>query len=254
MPELSLNDWVAYVLLAALFLIFIISFFIARARQKQGKAQAEARTRLDAILHSSSERGEGILVGLSEGDGARLGSLAGLAGLQTQAHVFKHSLISDVPPKALAGDGTLVTLSQQLNAGIYEDAVMPELFRMDNSGLAGIGAYAYMAGLMPELGRPKLRALVMQGEMSPELILALDLADRHHVQSVVASSALSGQAVAFLATKDLAIGEEAFLSQASNPRQRAATEATLLTLKIIRTVVIAGLFGAVLLYFFGVLP
>ncbi len=39
MPELSLNDWLAYGTLAGLFLIFIISYFIARAKQRKIKPQ-----------------------------------------------------------------------------------------------------------------------------------------------------------------------------------------------------------------------
>lgn len=254
MPELSLNDWVAYALLVALFLIFIISYFIARARQKQGKAQAEAKTRLDAILHRSSERGEGIVIGLSEGDGARLGSLAGLSGLQTQAHIFRHSLISDVPPKAMAGEGILALLSQQLNAGTYDGAAMPELFRMDRSALAGVENYAYLAGLLPELSRPNLSALILQGELNPELILALDSAKRQGLDTVVASSSLSGQAASYLADPESALGEEAFLNQSTRPREKAGLDATLITLKIIRVLIVAGLVVAVLLHFLGVLP
>ncbi len=55
MPELSLNDWLAYGTLAGLFLIFIISYFIARAKAAQNKASTKENTRLDAILHRSSE-------------------------------------------------------------------------------------------------------------------------------------------------------------------------------------------------------
>lgn len=254
MPDLSLNDWLAYSLLILIFLVFLVTYLFSRAKAKTSKIPVEEKTVLNALLHRSSERGEGIVIGLSEGDGAQVGSLAGLAGLQSQAHIFKHSLISDIPPKALAGDGTLVALSQQLNAGLYDGAVMPELFRLDSSGLAGIGTYAYLAGLMPELSQSKRQALVMQGEISPELILAMDLAERRQIQKIVASGSVSGQAAAFLATEDLAIGEEAFESQASSSRKRAGMQATLLTLRVIRGLIIAGLLMAVLLYFVGVLP
>lgn len=254
MPELSLNDWLAYGLLFLVFLVFLATYLLSRAKAKANKFPVGEKTVINALLHRSSERGEGIMIGLSEGDAAQVGSLAGLAGLQTQAHIFKHSLISDIPPKAMAGDGSLVALSQQLNAGLYDGAVMPELFRMDSSGLAGIGSYAYLAGLMPELSQPKRQALVMQGELSPELILALDHAERCQVQSIVASGSLSGQAAAFLATEDFALGEEAFQNQASDPRKRAGMQATLLTLKIVRGLIVAGLFVAILLYFIGVLP
>ena len=254
MPELSLNDWVAYALLGALFLIFIISFFIARARQKQGKASFEPQTRLDAILHRGSERGEGIVIGLSEGDGARVGSLAGLAGLQTQAHIFRHSLMTDIPPKVMTGDGGLALLSQHLNAAIYHGAAMPELFRMDNSVLAGLGSYAYLAGLLPELSRPNLNTLIMQGELSPELILALDSAKRQGLDAVFASSSLAGQAVALLADPQTALGEEVFLNQSTQPRVKAGMDATILTLRVTRGLIVAGLLATVLLHFLGVLP
>ncbi|HNZ15070.1 MAG TPA: hypothetical protein PK791_05395 [Anaerolineaceae bacterium] len=254
MPELSLNDWLAYGTLAGLFLIFIISYFIARAKAAQNKASAKENTRLDAILHRSSERGEGVLVGTSEGAGAQVGSLAGLAGLQTQAHVFRHSLHSDLPPKTVAGDGNLVALSQQLNAGIYHTADMPELYKLDSSGLAGIGSYAYLAGLIPELSRPNLSALLMQGELSPELILALDAAKRHDLDAIMASSSLSGQAAAHFIDPQSALGEEAFMSQSTRPREKAGLKATLICLRIARGLIIAGLLVAILLQLLGVLP
>lgn len=253
MPEFSINDWLAYGLIVLIVLVFVSAYIITRLK-KSSKNPPEEKTIINAILHRSSERGEGIIVGLSDGDGGQMGSLAGLSGLQSQSHIFKHSLISDIPPKALAGDGNLVALSQQLTAGIYRDAVMPELFRMESSVLAGLGAYPYLAGLMPELSRPNLNALVLQGELNPELVLALDLAERRQLQSVVASASLSGQAAAFLATEHSALGEEAFLSQSNQPRKRAGIEATLLTLRIVRGVLIGGLFLAILLYFLWVLP
>lgn len=254
LPDLSLNDWVAYGLLLILLVVFLSTYLIKVLKRKSPQSQTGVKTKLDAILHRSSERGEGVLLGLSEGSHAQTGSLAGLVGLQTQAHVFQHSLISDIPPKALAGEGTLVALSQQLTSGTYSGALMPELFNMDSSGLAGIGSYAYLAGLLPELSRPNLTALVMQGELSPELVLALDMAERHGLDCIVSSTSISGQTAGFVANEDAALGPEAFLSQSNHPRKRAGIEAAILSLKIIRGIIVGGLFIAIMLYFLGVLP
>ncbi len=99
--------------------------------------------------------------------------------------------------------------------------ICQDFYKLDSSGLAGIGSYAYLAGLIPELSRPNLSALLMQGELSPELILALDAAKRHDLDAIMASSSLSGQAAAHFIDPQSALGEETFMSQSTRPREKA---------------------------------
>jgi len=253
-PELSLNDWLAYGLLLFLFVAFGIAYLVSWIKRKQSTLSSESKNPIDAILHHSAERGEGVLIALSDGDSGQIGSLTALAGLQTAGHVFRHSLNNDTAPKAMAGDGALSLLSQQLCAGTYHNAVMPELFRLESSALAGLGSFAYLAGLMPEISRPNLNALVMQGELNSELLLAMDLGVSQGKDTLISSSSLSGQVISYLANPHSALGAEAFLNKSTRPREKAAHDASLITLKVMGALIVAGLIVAVLLHFLGVLP
>ena len=54
----------------------------------------------------------------------------------------------------------LACISQLVNHGAYE-ALASELFRSDYSELSGVNAFAWMAGLMPELARKNNAGLIL---------------------------------------------------------------------------------------------
>jgi hypothetical protein len=88
------------------------------------------------------------------------------------------SSVSDRPPVATSGDGTLALLSQDTLRAAYRIANIPEQYDPVQSRLTGPTSFSYVAGTLPGIHDERVSANILVGNFGPEIGLMLDAADR----------------------------------------------------------------------------
>ncbi len=161
-------------------------------------------------------------IGLAVEDGTRLHVSIGkssifsatnasaLVGLSTLERVAQLSLVSDRPPVATSGDGTLSILSQDTLRAAYRIANVPEQYDPDRGRLAGATPMAYIAGTLPVIRDERVSTNILVGNFGPEIGLIADASDRQNAFTLATSDALTAQAVFYVTAEETLIGEELF--------------------------------------------
>lgn len=253
MPSLSLNDWIAagFVVLTVVFMVLV--WLINRKSSNAHFENAPAYDAIEAMMHRSSEEDKGLLIGLGEGFSGHNQSLGDSVGIMVEQIVLSLSVFNDLPTRSFSGDGALACISQLVNHGAYEDAMASELFRSDYSELSGVNAFAWMAGLMPELARKNNAGLILSGTLRPENVLIADLAERKELPLVAATGMLGAQAAFFATGSAVTLGEDYYLPSIGKVNQRSHHNQAK-TMNWLRIVLAIGLIVAAFLKLSGVLP
>lgn len=204
-------------------------------------------------------------IGLAVEDGTRLHVSIGkssifsatnasaLVGLSTLERVAQLSLVSDRPPVATSGDGTLSILSQDTLRAAYRIANVPEQYDPDRGRLAGATPLSYIAGTLPVIRDERVSTNILVGNFGPEIGLVADASDRQNTFTLATSDALAAQATLYATAEETLIGEELFALPAY---LQAGTiyQASLSVQDVLRWVVIGLIILAALLSIAGIIP
>ncbi|HMN60025.1 MAG TPA: hypothetical protein PJ988_06660 [Anaerolinea sp.] len=204
-------------------------------------------------------------IGLAVEDGTRLHVSIGkssifsatnasaLVGLSTLERVAQLSLVSDRPPVATSGDGTLSVLSQDTLRAAYRIANVPEQYDPDRGRLAGATPLSYIAGTLPVIRDERVSTNILVGNFGPEIGLVADASDRQNSFTLATSDALAAQATLYATAEETLIGEELFALPAY---LQAGTvyQASLSVQDVLRWVVIGLIILAALLSIAGIIP
>jgi hypothetical protein len=208
---LSLNDLLATVILALTVLIMALVWLSNRNKPKRNLEKIPAYLAMEGLMHQSSEEGRAILLGTGDGLTGQTAALGDSISLSIQQSVLSNSIFNDQPTLSFSGDGALACISQLLVHNAYENAMASELFRPEHSQLSGFSSLAWTAGIIPELGNPKLSSLILSGSLHPEQFLLADLAERRGIPLIVASGSLVSQAAFFASSAPITLGEDYYL-------------------------------------------
>jgi len=137
--------------------------------------------------------------------------------------------------------------------GAYETAMASELFRSDHSEMSGVNAFAWMAGMMPELARKDNAGLILSGVLRPEHILMADMAERNNLPLIAATGSLAAQAAFFASGSAVTLGEDYFLPSIGKVDQQTY-QILAKTMNWLRVVLAIALIVAALLKLSGALP
>lgn len=196
-----------------------LMFFFSLPGRGGGRRQAGRRVVLRPIRAMQRLR---RAIGLAVEDGSRLHVSVGrssvvsptnasaLAGLSTLERIGMLSSVSDRPPVATSGDGTLALLSQDTLRAAYRIANVPEQYDPIQSRLTGPTSFSYTAGTLPVIRDERVSANILIGNFGPEIGLMIDAADREGAFTLAASDAFAAQAVLYAASSEPLIGEELF--------------------------------------------
>ena len=204
-------------------------------------------------------------IGLAVEDGTRLHVSIGkssifsatnasaLVGLSTLERVAQLSLVSDRPPVATSGDGTLSVLSQDTLRAAYRIANVPEQYDPDRGRLAGATPLSYIAGTLPVIRDERVSTNILVGNFGPEIGLVADASGRQNSFTLATSDALAAQATLYATAEETLIGEELFALPAY---LQAGTvyQASLSVQDVLRWVVIGLIILAALLSIAGIIP
>ena len=251
LSALSLNDQLALAL-GILGLLFLLINLLLLRKNKPTHTPEPGKQAVAHLLHVSSEDGKRLVVGLGHTLATSNFDLAGASGLSLQRALLKRSLFNDHPLQSFSGDGVLACLSRMVVHGAYRGALASELFSGSLSQLSGTSPLAYTASLTNQIPDPYNAGLLLAGQMSPVVLLALDQADRHSVPSIGAISSLSGQAASFFGNAVTLMGEDVF-SAAGNLDQRKSAVASLSAQDWLRIAISLGLLLGAILKMGGVL-
>ncbi|BAJ62069.1 DUF6754 domain-containing protein [Anaerolinea thermophila] len=161
-------------------------------------------------------------LGLSVEDGSRIHLSIGkasifsptnasaLVGLSTLERVAQLSLVSDRPPVATSGEGTLTVLSQDTLQAAYRIANVPEQYDPERGRLTGATPMSYTAAALPVIHQERISANLFVGNFGPEVGLMASASEHENAFSLGASDALDAQSVLYVTAEETLIGEELF--------------------------------------------
>jgi hypothetical protein len=252
MPVISLESLIGLgVVLAAAGLILL--FTLLRHRQKPPVLRPiPAFRNLQRAIGLAVEQGKRLHLSLGTSSILDPNSASALVGLSTLERIAQISIISDQPPVATSGDGTLTILSQDALRAAYRINNASDLYEVDRGRLTGPTPFSYAAGAAQVIRTEDVSTNILIGHFGAEAALMTEASDRHKAYSLAASDSLPAQAVLFASAEETLIGEELFAVPAY---LQAGTvhSASLRVQDVLRWIIIAVLLiGAVLKILSGI--
>ena len=229
----------------------IIVFSTMKRFQTPGYLRSiPAFQQLRRALGLAVENGKRLHVTLGNASISNANNTSALAGLSTLERVAQMSIISDRPPLATSGDGTLAILSQDTLRAAYRTGNALEQYDPDQGRLGGITPFSYIAGTLPVVHNKEISAHILVGNFGPEVAFLSEAANQEEAFCLAASDSLPAQAVLFASAQEPLIGEELYAIPAylqAGPAHQASIRAQ----DILRWILVAALLGGVILEIVG---
>ena len=239
-------------------LIVVLIFFglmiaiaiLVRRRESPKLREIPAFKRLDRAIGLAVEAGSRLHVSLGRGQMLSRQSAIGFVGLSILDRIGRSTSISDRPPIATSGEGTLGILSQDSQRvtarylGVESDP--------NRGRITGLTPLSYAAGTLSFVKEEEIGANLLIGSFGNEVALITDAAERKEGMTLGGTDNLTGQAVLFATAQEPLIGEESYAGGAYLGAGRMHT-ASLYVQDIIRWVLIGLIVLGSLLKLFGVL-
>jgi hypothetical protein len=236
---------------------FVLIFFglmigaVVFMRQREGLSlrQIPAFVRLNRAIGLAVEAGSRLHISLGRGKILSTQSAVGYVGLSILERIARSTSISDRPPIATSGEGTLGVLSQdtQREAAKYLGVEYDPI----RGRITGLSPYSYAAGTLLTIQEEDMGANMLIGSFGSEVGLIADAAERKESMTLGGTDNLSGQAVLFATAQEPLIGEETFAGGAylgAGPMHKASLYAQ----DILRWVLIALIILGSILKLLGV--
>lgn len=221
----------------------ILLLTLQRNILRVGLRQLPAFERLKRAIGLAVENGTRIHITLGKAGISASTSAAGLTGLTTLERIARVSSISDRPPLASSGEGSLAILSQDTLRAAYRQINQLELYDPARGRLTGPTPFSYIAGALPIADGENVSAHLAIGNFGPEIALLLEAGKQEEAFTLAATDSLSAQAVLLTSSDETLIGEELFAIPAylnSGPVYTASLQVQDLLRWIVVVVIIVG--------------
>ena len=200
-------------LLGLIFVGVFLGLMISSAvllRQREGLTLREisAFTRLQRAIGLAVEAGSRLHISLGRGNLISSQSAIGYVGLSILDRIARSTSISDRPPVATSGEGTLGILSQDTQRGAAK--YLGVEFDPDRGRITGLSPYSYAAGTLSLIEEQEVGANMLIGSYGSEVGLITEAAERSESMTLGGTDNLSGQAVLFASAQEPLIGEETY--------------------------------------------
>lgn len=244
-------------ILLAAGLMFVFSLPQRQPRRGQPRSRTvlrpiRAMQRMRRAIGLAVEDGSRLHVSIGESSIISPTNASAFIGLSTIERVGTLSSVSDRPPVATSGNGTLAILSQDTLHAAYRISNVPEQYDSVQARMTGPTPFSYAAGTLPVIYDERVSANILVGNFGPEIALLTDAADREGAFSLAASDSFTAQSVLYAAAREPLIGEELFALPAylqSAPIYQAGLRAQ----DVLRWLVVAGLIIGAILSLIGIL-
>jgi hypothetical protein len=236
-----------------LFLILIL-VYTAVTRRHPGRVLRDipAFRNLRRAVGLSVEAGKRLHLSLGWGSMSGLQAASAFLGLSVLQRVARAASISDRPPVATSGEGTISILSQDSLRGVYRNMGVISQFDPYSAQLTGVSPFSYAAGAMPVIFDQQVAANVLAGHFGSEVALITDAGERSGGLTLAGSDNIPGQAVLYAAAQEPLIGEELYAAGAylqAGPTHIASLRAQ----DVLRWIIILLILVGAALKFLGVL-
>ena len=223
-----------------------------RSRPRVVLRPIQAFQRLRRAIGLTVENGTRLHVSIGEASIVSPNNASALVGLSTLERVSILSSVSDRPPIATSGDGSLAVLSQDTMRAAYRIANCPDQYDPAQARLSGPTPFSYIAGTLPVITNERVSTHILLGNYGPEIALLAEAADHENSFMLAGSDSLSAQAALYATAAEPLIGEELFAVPAylqAGPTHAAGLRAQ----DVLRWLVIAGLIVGSFLALAGIL-
>jgi hypothetical protein len=237
------------VILASAGLILIFSLPRVR-KNRRALRPIPAIQKLRRAIGLSVEEGARIHVSLGKASIFSPTNASALVGLSTLERIAQLSSVSDRPPVATSGDGTLSILSQDTLRAGYRIANAQEQYDPERGRLTGATPFSYVAGAFPTVRGERVASNILLGNFGPEAALLNEAAEKQNAFSLAGSDSLAAQAAFYASAQEALIGEEVYAVPAYL-QAGPAHQASLRVQDILRWVVIGLLILSVIISVIG---
>lgn len=206
---------IAVALAGALFvLLFAILMFVftALGGKPAGRRLREipAFLRLRRAVGQAVESGTRLHVSLGRADLTGAEGAAGLAGLTVLERAARAAAISDRPPIATSGEGTLGILSQEALKKMIQSVSAEREYDPDGGRVTGLTPFSYAAGAMTTIQDESVSTNILIGHFGAEVALLTEAAERNNSLTVGGSDQVQAQAVLYATAQEPLMGEEVY--------------------------------------------
>ena len=234
------------------FIVLIICSILIRQRPNWRLREIPAYTRLGRSVGLAVEAGKRLHISLGYGGVNDMQGASGLIGLTMLQRIARAASISDQPPVATSGEGTLGILSQDTLQSAYRAIRSENLYDPIYGQISGLTPFSYAAGAIPIIFDQQVSTTVLAGHFGSEVALIVDANERVGSQTMAGSDSLEAQAVLYASAQDPLIGEELYAGGAYL-NAGVMHQASLHTQDVMRWVVILGILVGSLLKLIGVI-
>ena len=238
----------ALVLISAGLLLF---FSLTRNRQTRALRPIPAFQHMRRSIGLAVEQGSRLHVTLGNASITQPASASALVGLAALERIAEISSVSDRPPVATSGDGTLALLSQSSVRAAHRAGNALEQYNPDRAWLTGPTPFSYTVGTLPVIRNEHVSANILIGNFGAEAALLATAAGQENQFSLAGSDSLPAQAALYASAQEPLIGEELFAVPAYLDGCRMS-DSSLHTQDTLRWLLIAGLIVGSILSFVGV--
>lgn len=208
------SGMVGLVFVLVFFGLMVVFSFFSKRRPRRLLREIPAFARLDRSIGLAVEAGQRLHVSLGWGDFNGLSGASALLGLVVLQRIARVASISDRPPLATSGEGTLAILARDSLKSAYQTIDAEEQYSPEAGQLAGLTPFGYAAGTLPVIADQQVAANFLAGHFNSEVALITDAAERNGSLSLAGSDSLTGQAVLYASAQEPLIGEELYAAGA----------------------------------------
>lgn len=188
--------------------LMIASTFVLRRRKERMLREIPAFTRLQRAIGLAVEAGSRLHISLGRGRLISTQSSIGYVGLSILDRIARSTSISDRPPIATSGEGTLGILSQDTQRGAAK--YLGVEFDPMRGQVTGLSPYSYAAGTQSLIQEEDVGANLLIGSFGTEVALITEAAERSESMTLGGTDNITGQAVMFATAQEPLIGEETY--------------------------------------------
>lgn len=192
------------------FILMLVYAAISRRRPARNLRPIPAFAHLGRAIGLAVEAGERLHLSLGRGTLEGLQGGSAIIGLVMLQRIARATSISDRPPVATSGEGSLTILSQDTLHSAYRNIGALEQYSPLSGQFTGATPFSYAAGTLPVIYDQQVSANVLAGHFGSEVALITDAAERSGSMTLAGSDSLPAQAIMYATAQEPLIGEELY--------------------------------------------
>jgi hypothetical protein len=200
--------------LVIFFLLIIVFAFLGRKRLAPNLRLIPAFQKLGRAIGLAVEAGTRLHLTLGRGGISGTPAGSALVGLNILERLARTASISDRPPIATSGDGSLGILSQDTLYKAFQAVGQGAQYEPSYGQVTGLTPFSYAAGSLPTIFDEHVSTTILAGHFGSEVALITDASERLGATTLAGSDDLTAQAVLFAAAQETLIGEELYAAGA----------------------------------------